>query len=345
MRELTVELFSNGDVIMKEGAVGTNMIFLLRGRVNVFCSGEDIATLCDGALFGEMACLGLSSKRTCTVVADDFCDCRCISSWHLKRLLTTFPEAELHFARMAEERQSVLAEVHHAHDVEAWLDRARRRRAKHRVVLASEKKQEALLVVNERRLAATRSGKGKRSSAAEADAKEVQLQHASLFVAGREVGVEDVQVEKELESGEHGDALCLTTTEESLTCHNPAPPALPSPPRPGSGFRKERLLKQGASAWSSESTTASSSRSASADFIHTHPNTDVMFLPLLPESSTGKHAPPKSLKAAMQATNAMLRRQMAKAREDLVQSCLPTKLHRIDFALSGVEVPAVLSVH
>jgi len=345
MHELNVELFSKGDVIMKEGAVGTNMIFLLHGSVNVICSGDAIATLGDGALFGEMACLGLISKRTCSVVADDFCDCRCISSWHFQRLLDSFPEAKSHFARIATERQSVLTQVHHTHEVEAWVDRARRRRAKHRTGLLSDTKQEALLVLHEKRLMATWGGKGKRCCAIEADSNEVHAHQASLFVAGWELGVEDVQVEQEVDNVEHVEKQCLTTTEEDLTCHKPSPPVIPSPPRPGASFRKERLLKQEAIAWSSASTTASSSRSASTDFIHTHPSTDVLFLPILPESSAGKHASPKTLKAAMQATNAILLKQVLQAREDLVQSCLATKFHGIDFSMSGVEVPAVLSPH
>jgi CRP-like cAMP-binding protein len=142
--ELDIELFSEGDTIMTQGTLGTTMAFLLEGSVDVSKDGHWISTLGPGSLFGEMVCLGLSSKRSCTIEAKGFCDCRCIHLRNFKMLLNRFPEAKKHFERVAALRQEALKEIESINAAEARFERAKRRACKVHVDLLSGKMQSIL---------------------------------------------------------------------------------------------------------------------------------------------------------------------------------------------------------
>lgn len=72
-------LFLPKDVILREGEKGDNIYFLNKGICQVELKGHDkkidtIATLQDGAIFGEVALL-TKLKRTATVRSDDYTNC------------------------------------------------------------------------------------------------------------------------------------------------------------------------------------------------------------------------------------------------------------------------------
>jgi len=120
IREADVELFSAGDVIMKDVASGSDIFVLLCGSVDVlqgrrpsrtpwrFQATQKIATLGEGSFLGGMSCLGLNVQEACTVVANEFCDCRRMVAQQFKALLRRYPAAKSHFARIIEERNEEL---------------------------------------------------------------------------------------------------------------------------------------------------------------------------------------------------------------------------------------------
>eukprot|EP00450_Noctiluca_scintillans_P014632 CAMPEP_0194525366 /NCGR_PEP_ID=MMETSP0253-20130528/60814_1 /TAXON_ID=2966 /ORGANISM="Noctiluca scintillans" /LENGTH=524 /DNA_ID=CAMNT_0039370087 /DNA_START=44 /DNA_END=1619 /DNA_ORIENTATION=+ len=110
--EFMIELYAEGDVILKQGALGDSMYFLNRGSVEVLTSRmEQVSVLKEGSVFGEMSCLGSASRRTCTVRALEFCDCRSIARWSFRSLLKRFPEEQLFFTKLCDERYKKLNEV------------------------------------------------------------------------------------------------------------------------------------------------------------------------------------------------------------------------------------------
>lgn len=104
---LQLETFLVGSNVMTEGDVGNRLFYLYRGEADVLVGQGKIkvATLGPGAVFGEMALLSSSlAKRTATIRATEFCDCRVLDNHTFHRLLRKFPDERGAFERMAKER-------------------------------------------------------------------------------------------------------------------------------------------------------------------------------------------------------------------------------------------------
>eukprot|EP00920_Eleutheroschizon_duboscqi_P014959 GHVT01034536.1.p1 GENE.GHVT01034536.1~~GHVT01034536.1.p1 ORF type:complete len:443 (+),score=102.50 GHVT01034536.1:605-1933(+) len=84
-------IYRPGDVIIHQGAFGSSMFLVASGRVAVEAEGIRITTLADGSVFGEMALLGVSGRRTATVKALTFCDVRLLRRASFLRVLRAFP--------------------------------------------------------------------------------------------------------------------------------------------------------------------------------------------------------------------------------------------------------------
>eukprot|EP00920_Eleutheroschizon_duboscqi_P014962 GHVT01034539.1.p1 GENE.GHVT01034539.1~~GHVT01034539.1.p1 ORF type:complete len:300 (+),score=65.81 GHVT01034539.1:655-1554(+) len=84
-------IYRPGDVIIHQGAFGSSMFLVASGRVAVEAEGIRITTLADGSVFGEMALLGVSGRRTATVKALTFCDVRLLRRASFLRVLGAFP--------------------------------------------------------------------------------------------------------------------------------------------------------------------------------------------------------------------------------------------------------------
>jgi|EP00966_Prymnesium_polylepis_P115214 CRP-like cAMP-binding protein len=89
-------VFSPGDFIIEEGDHGNEVFFLGIGTVAVLAGGRQVATLNDGACFGEIALLVPGALRTASIMAvvfseayalarHDFASCLagCVSSLRL----------------------------------------------------------------------------------------------------------------------------------------------------------------------------------------------------------------------------------------------------------------------
>lgn len=104
--EVEVCIFKAGETIMKEGDVGETTHFLVFGTVEVFKDPGcvKVAELGPGNVFGEAALLGVNPRRTATVKALEFCDCRVIHSRVFQKILLRFPIEKSFYQAMAVER-------------------------------------------------------------------------------------------------------------------------------------------------------------------------------------------------------------------------------------------------
>lgn len=114
IQSMTVELFQPGAAILNEGDAAYLLYFLHRGEVQVSVKGKTVASLSDGAFFGEMALLEKNSKRNATVVATSFCDCRVIHKNRFNRLLKLFPAERMFFEAEADRRAEQLQKMKQA---------------------------------------------------------------------------------------------------------------------------------------------------------------------------------------------------------------------------------------
>jgi len=103
-QSFTVELFNTSATILEEGENAHLLYFLHRGEVEVTMGGKKVATLSEGAFFGEMAILEKNSKRNATVTATTFCDCRVVRKSTFARLLKLFPAERAFFEAEADRR-------------------------------------------------------------------------------------------------------------------------------------------------------------------------------------------------------------------------------------------------
>lgn len=110
-RDVKVEVFRPGEIIFKEGAKGSSMYVLRRGEVEIICGGVVVAKLGSGSIFGEILLLGVSDRRTATVQATEFSDCRVVQRTYLQRLLRLFPREKAFFEQVARERMLELQAV------------------------------------------------------------------------------------------------------------------------------------------------------------------------------------------------------------------------------------------
>ena len=63
-----------GDLIIKEGCVGTKMYFIQEGIVDIVMGNGEVATsLSDGSYFGEI-CLLTNARRVASVRAETYCN-------------------------------------------------------------------------------------------------------------------------------------------------------------------------------------------------------------------------------------------------------------------------------
>ncbi|QDV32310.1 glucose-6-phosphate dehydrogenase [Tautonia plasticadhaerens] len=93
-----------GEVIIREGDPGSEMYLICRGEAEVIDGeGEVLATLREGACFGEVALL-LSEHRTATVRARTSCDLFVLDRADFRRILRDHPQFCEAITRIAHER-------------------------------------------------------------------------------------------------------------------------------------------------------------------------------------------------------------------------------------------------
>mmetsp|Transcript_90954 Transcript_90954/g.161080 ORF Transcript_90954/g.161080 Transcript_90954/m.161080 type:complete len:519 (-) Transcript_90954:174-1730(-) len=95
--QLEVALFTEGDEIVKEGEAANVLYFLIVGQVEVLTGPtlQTVKQLPAGSVFGELALFQKNCKRTATVTALEFCDCRAINHTVFRKILQQFPEDQV----------------------------------------------------------------------------------------------------------------------------------------------------------------------------------------------------------------------------------------------------------
>jgi hypothetical protein len=107
--DVDVCFFKPGDTILQEGDKATTCYILNQGEVSVQVDGQEVAQLKDGSYFGEICLLGLSERRTASVIAITFCDVRVVHPDKFQFALKRFPVDRTHFQQEAKRRMEQLA--------------------------------------------------------------------------------------------------------------------------------------------------------------------------------------------------------------------------------------------
>jgi CRP-like cAMP-binding protein len=85
-------VYQPGEVIIRKGEMGRALYIISRGEVEVLDdAGEVVATLGEGAYFGEISLL-LSEPRTATVRASQYCDLYQLDKSDFTRVLRDRPQ-------------------------------------------------------------------------------------------------------------------------------------------------------------------------------------------------------------------------------------------------------------
>lgn len=111
--EMSVQIFSTEEDIMKEGTVADKLYYLNRGDVDILVGGAarvKIASLSSGSMIGEMGLFnavagGSGGRRTATIQAKSYCDCRVVRYEAFMALLNRFPKERAAFEQLARQRQ------------------------------------------------------------------------------------------------------------------------------------------------------------------------------------------------------------------------------------------------
>merc|ERR1719274_223254 len=94
-------LYVEGEYIMKEGGEGTCMFILHRGVCDVLVGGHRFSELTEGAVFGDLCVLGLTTCRDVTVVAHGFCTVHVLHKNVFDHSLEHNPSQRDHFERIS----------------------------------------------------------------------------------------------------------------------------------------------------------------------------------------------------------------------------------------------------
>lgn len=106
MHELKPRVFVPGQKIFKVGDRGDALYFIQNGHVHIETSeGKNIATLGDGAFFGEIALIS-DKPRGATAKADSFCDVYMLEREAFDRVVNSYPTFRHHLEEIMHQRQS-----------------------------------------------------------------------------------------------------------------------------------------------------------------------------------------------------------------------------------------------
>ncbi|XP_054278372.1 potassium/sodium hyperpolarization-activated cyclic nucleotide-gated channel 2 isoform X2 [Macrosteles quadrilineatus] len=102
--KLKYEVFQPGDIIIKEGTIGTKMYFIQEGIVDIVMANGEVATsLSDGSYFGEI-CLLTNARRVASVRAETYCNLFSLSVEHFNAVLDQYPLMRRTMESVAAER-------------------------------------------------------------------------------------------------------------------------------------------------------------------------------------------------------------------------------------------------
>ncbi|XP_062545014.1 uncharacterized protein LOC134211796 isoform X3 [Armigeres subalbatus] len=102
--KLRYEVFQPGDIVIKEGTIGSKMYFIQEGIVDIVMANGEVATsLSDGSYFGEI-CLLTNARRVASVRAETYCNLFSLSVDHFNAVLDQYPLMRKTMETVAAER-------------------------------------------------------------------------------------------------------------------------------------------------------------------------------------------------------------------------------------------------
>ncbi|CRK90702.1 CLUMA_CG004395, isoform B [Clunio marinus] len=102
--KLRYEVFQPGDIIIKEGTIGSKMYFIQEGIVDIVMANGEVATsLSDGSYFGEI-CLLTNARRVASVRSETYCNLFSLSVDHFNAVLDQYPLMRKTMETVAAER-------------------------------------------------------------------------------------------------------------------------------------------------------------------------------------------------------------------------------------------------
>jgi CRP-like cAMP-binding protein len=105
--------FEDGNVIARQGDIGTGFFVIATGAVRVVRDGHQIAHLGPGEFFGELSVLD-GRPRTAQVIADGATTCLALATWDFEAVVTEQPAVALAILRVLAKRLRDLTEgTHH----------------------------------------------------------------------------------------------------------------------------------------------------------------------------------------------------------------------------------------
>ena len=107
---ISIFIFS-GDIIIKEGTIGSKMYFIQEGIVDIVMGNGEVATsLSDGSYFGEI-CLLTNARRVASVRAETYCNVFSLSVDHFNAVLETYPLMRRTMESVAAERLDISSDT------------------------------------------------------------------------------------------------------------------------------------------------------------------------------------------------------------------------------------------
>lgn len=105
--------FEDGNVIARQGDIGTGFFVIATGAVRVVRDGHQIAHLGPGEFFGELSVLD-GRPRTAQVIADGSTTCLALATWDFEAVVAEQPAVALAILRVLAKRLRDLTEgTHH----------------------------------------------------------------------------------------------------------------------------------------------------------------------------------------------------------------------------------------
>ncbi len=103
--------FDTGQIVVRQGQVGTGLYVIVSGSVRVVRGGNELATLKAGDFFGELSVID-QQPRNASVEAVEPTDCLALASWDLLGLLESDPALALNLIRGLVARIRATGEQH-----------------------------------------------------------------------------------------------------------------------------------------------------------------------------------------------------------------------------------------
>jgi CRP/FNR family cyclic AMP-dependent transcriptional regulator len=102
--------FPAGQVIARQGDIGSGLFVIITGRVRVTRDGRQIGELGPGDLFGELSVLD-GRPRTAQVIAEEATTCLALSTWEFESVVREQPGVALAILRGLAARLRELTEA------------------------------------------------------------------------------------------------------------------------------------------------------------------------------------------------------------------------------------------